>query len=96
MYEFKSGLIALREQLRRKALPPPSMPRPEHRKRAVILQAERDAALIAGAKRKTQAALSLQDETARKENAEFERKVEHIIERQKAQERKTILRGLKL
>lgn len=96
MYIFDSGAKALVEQIRRKALPPPSMPRPEHRKRATILTAERNADLIAGAERKTQAALSLQDETARKEEAEFERRFEYIREQQEAQKRKAIMRGLKL
>lgn len=96
MYVFNSGVIALREQLRRNSLPPPSMPRPEHKKRATLLTAERDAALIAEAERKTQAALSLQDETARKKKEEIEGKFERITEQEEAKRREEILRGLRL
>lgn len=95
-YEFKSGQIALLEQLRQKAQPLPSFQIPEHQERARILRTREDKNLTIEAERKIQAALSLQNEIARKKEKEFEEKVWSVVEKQEAQRRENILQGLKL
>ncbi len=96
MYELNSGAIALAEQLRKKAQGLPTFQIKEYQERARILRTRGDDALIVSAKRKTEAALMLQNETARKKKEQFERKFEAIIEQQEAQKRERILQSLGL
>ncbi len=96
MYELNSGAIALAEQLRQKAQGLPSFQIKQWQERGRILRTRGDDALISEAERKTEAALSLQNEIARKKKEEFEGKVEAIIEEQEAQKRERILQRLEL
>lgn len=96
MYQLTSGALALAEQLRQKAQGLPTFQIKEYQERARILRTKEDANLTVEAKRKTKAALSLQNETARKKKQEFNQKMENIIEEQEAQRRKKILQRLEL
>lgn len=94
MYKLDSGIIALREQIRRKALPPPQDQIPIHQIRATELRIAGDATIQAEARKRQRAARMLVNEVARKREEAINEKIDQFGELKQDRERQVILRNL--
>lgn len=94
MYKLNSGFLALREQIRRNALPKPEDQIPVHKRRATFLRMEGDDIISHETVRRMHAARRLANETARKTRENVELKLEYLEEQEEAKRRAKMLKML--